>query len=117
VTAMNYAGGNVIEWSTSTSFAMMACRKKKKKKILLLRVFKKKLSSSSSSRVVTWATHYMITSSKTQRVHNLDANLKTHSDDQNPCIRKTNVCGVASLSADLVLQSNLVCVCVRAPKT
>jgi hypothetical protein len=45
-------------------------------------------------------------------VHSPDANLKTHSDDQNPCTRKASVCGVASPGADLVLQSNLVCVYV-----
>jgi hypothetical protein len=44
-----------------------------------------------SSRVVTGATHYMATSSKTHR------NAQLRCQPQNPCTRKINVCGVAHL--------------------
>jgi hypothetical protein len=60
----------------------------------------------SSSKVATKATHNMTASSKTYK------SAQPRCKPQNPCTKKANVCGVASFSADLVLQSNLVCVCV-----
>jgi len=42
-------------------------------------------------------------------VHNPDANLKTHVQG-----KQVSVCGVTSPGADLVLQSNLLCVCACA---
>jgi hypothetical protein len=81
--------------------------KKRKKKFFYFLFF----YSFSSSRAATRATHYMTARLKTHK------NAQPKRKPQNPCTRKTNVCGVTSYGADLVLQSNLVCVCVRTPKT
>jgi hypothetical protein len=49
---------------------------------------------------ITW-----LQAPKHTRMHNPDVNLKTH-------VQGNQVCGVASHGTNLVLQSNLVCVCM-----
>jgi len=65
IIATNCPNGDVAERFVSTSSIAMACRKKKKF-FYIVGFFKLLFSSSFFSRVATRATHYMITSSKTQ---------------------------------------------------
>jgi len=58
----NYIDGNATERSMSMNSTAMMCKKEKN----FLKNYSSFSSSSSSSRAATWATHYMIASSKTR---------------------------------------------------
>jgi hypothetical protein len=108
-TVMDCNDNYTAEWSTSVSFATMVCKRKERKKFFLLRVFVYFLLYFLLPKLLQGLFTTWLQAQKRTRVHNPNANFKTHVQGNEVYLGLHHVVQILNYN-----QTLCVCVCASS---